>query len=52
MPNQSFWEVDSYFKKADFAVIGSGIVGLNVALQLRHLQPKARIVIVEAMPRH
>ncbi len=47
MPNQSFWEVDSYFKKADFAVIGSGIVGLNAALQLRHLQPKAIIVLIE-----
>jgi glycine/D-amino acid oxidase-like deaminating enzyme len=47
MPNQSFWEVDSYFKKADFAVIGGGIVGLNAALQLRHLRPNAKIVLVE-----
>ncbi len=47
MPNQSFWEVDSYFKKVDFAVVGGGIVGLNAALQLRYLQPKAKIVLVE-----
>ncbi|NJK82582.1 MAG: FAD-binding oxidoreductase [Saprospiraceae bacterium] len=47
MPEQSFWEVDSYFKKADYVVIGGGIVGLNAVLQLRHLQPNANIVLIE-----
>ncbi len=47
MLNQSFWEKDTYFKPADFIVIGSGIVGLNTAIELKIQSPKSRVVLAE-----
>jgi gamma-glutamylputrescine oxidase len=44
----SFWETVSFYAPADFAVIGSGIVGLHAALGLRRARPDARIVVLEA----
>lgn len=46
-PELSFWERDTYYRKADVVIIGSGIVGLNAALKCRELLPQARIVVVE-----
>jgi glycine/D-amino acid oxidase-like deaminating enzyme len=46
----SFWEREAWFKNIDFAIIGSGIVGLNCALELRKKHPKSRIVIFEKGP--
>ena len=43
----SFWERESFFKNIDFAIIGSGIVGLNAALALRGKKPSARIAVFE-----
>ena len=45
--NLSYWEIKSWFSNVDFAIIGSGIVGLNCALNLRKKFPKAKIVILE-----
>ena len=45
--NLSYWEIKSWFRDIDFTVVGSGIVGLNCALQLRKLQPKANILVLE-----
>jgi glycine/D-amino acid oxidase-like deaminating enzyme len=45
--NLSFWERESYFKDLDVIIIGSGIVGLNAALELKRLQPHLRITILE-----
>lgn len=45
--NLSYWERKTWFKDIDFAVIGSGIVGLNCALQLRYRFPKSKIVVFE-----
>jgi len=45
--NLSYWEHKNWFAAIDFAVIGSGIVGINCALQLRKKHPKAKIVIFE-----
>jgi gamma-glutamylputrescine oxidase len=45
--NLSYWELDTYFKKVDFVVIGSGIVGLSTAFHLRQKYPKAKILILE-----
>lgn len=45
--NLSFWEHKHWFKNIDYAIIGSGIVGINCALSLRKKHPKAKIVIFE-----
>ena len=47
MPNLSYWEIESFFKKIDVAIIGSGIVGLNAAIRLKELSPKLKVVILE-----
>lgn len=43
----SFWEIESWLNQVDFTVVGSGIVGLSCALELRRLHPKAKILILE-----
>lgn len=45
--NLSFWEYKTWLSNIDFAVIGSGIVGLNCALELRRKYPKSKIVVFE-----
>lgn len=43
----SFWEQNTWFNNIDFAVIGSGIVGLSCALSLRKKHPNSKIVVFE-----
>ncbi|WP_299362956.1 FAD-binding oxidoreductase [Winogradskyella sp.] len=43
----SYWEIKSWLKDVDFTVIGSGIVGLSCALELRRTYPKANILVLE-----
>ena len=43
----SYWEHKHWLQHIDFAIIGSGIVGLNCALALKKQQPTAKIVIFE-----
>lgn len=45
--NLSYWETKSWLNNIDYAIIGSGIVGLSCALNLRKKFPKANIVILE-----
>jgi glycine/D-amino acid oxidase-like deaminating enzyme len=45
--NLSYWEYKSWLTDVDFTVVGSGIVGLNCALQLKQRFPKAKILILE-----
>ncbi|WP_088324158.1 NAD(P)/FAD-dependent oxidoreductase [Polaribacter tangerinus] len=45
--NYSYWELKEWFSNIDFTIIGSGIVGLTCALELRKIHPKARILILE-----
>ena len=45
--NLSYWERKTWLANIDFAIIGSGIVGLNCALSLRKRFPKSKIVIFE-----
>ncbi|WP_271405848.1 NAD(P)/FAD-dependent oxidoreductase [Tenacibaculum soleae] len=45
--NYSYWELKEWFTNVDFTIIGSGIVGLNCALNLRKKYPKAKIIILE-----
>jgi glycine/D-amino acid oxidase-like deaminating enzyme len=43
----SFWEKNTYFNNIDVAIIGSGIVGLNAALNLKKKDKKLKIVVLE-----
>ena len=43
----SYWERKSWVTDIDFAVIGSGIVGLSCAIRLRQQYPKAKIIVFE-----
>jgi len=45
--NYSYWELKNWFTNVDFCIVGSGIVGLNTALQLRQRFPKSKILILE-----
>jgi len=45
--NLSYWEKKTWLSNIDYTIIGSGIVGLNCALQLKKRFPKANIVILE-----
>lgn len=45
--NLSFWERKTWLSNIDFAVIGSGIVGLSCALALRKTYPKSKIAVFE-----
>ena len=45
--NFSYWEIKSWLTNIDFTIVGSGIVGLNCALQLKKQNPKANILILE-----
>jgi len=47
MYQTSYWEDESFLKDIDYAIVGSGIVGLNSALKLRELHAEAKIVILE-----
>jgi len=43
----SYWELKEWFSNIDFTIVGSGIVGLNCALELKKKHPAAKIVILE-----
>ncbi|GGZ75950.1 NAD(P)/FAD-dependent oxidoreductase [Algibacter mikhailovii] len=45
--NLSYWEIKTWFSQVDFCIVGSGIVGLSCALELRKRFPRAKIVILE-----
>lgn len=43
----SYWEQTTYFNNIDIAIIGSGIVGLNAALNLKKKNKNLKIVVLE-----
>tara|TARA_R110002072_G_scaffold22615_1_gene79347 strand:- start:176354 stop:177469 length:1116 start_codon:yes stop_codon:yes gene_type:complete len=43
----SYWEYKTWLSNIDFAVVGSGIVGLSCALSLRKKYPNSKIVVFE-----
>ena len=45
--NLSYWELKSWLTHIDFCIVGSGIVGLSCALQLKERFPQAKILILE-----
>ena len=45
--NLSYWELKNWFTNVDFTIVGSGIVGLHCALDLREKFPNSKILILE-----
>lgn len=45
--NLSYWEYKTWLSNIDYTVVGSGIVGLNCALNLKKRFPKAKILVLE-----
>jgi len=45
--NLSYWEYKSWFENLDFTIVGSGIVGLHAALNLKERFPASKILIIE-----
>ncbi|GEM53964.1 FAD-dependent oxidoreductase [Flavobacterium branchiophilum NBRC 15030 = ATCC 35035] len=45
--NWSYWELKNWFTNLDFTIVGSGIVGLHAALQLRERFPESHILVLE-----
>ncbi len=45
--NLSYWEIKSWLTNVDYTIVGSGIVGLNSALNLKERFPKANILVLE-----
>ena len=45
--NYSYWEYKEWFTGNDFVIIGSGIVGLNCAINLKERFPTSKIIILE-----
>ena len=43
----SYWEYKEWFANNDVVIVGSGIVGLNCAIQLKTKHPKAKILVLE-----
>ena len=43
----SYWEKQTYFNNIDLIVIGSGIVGLNAAINYKNKFPKAKVLVIE-----
>ncbi len=47
MTNLSYWEYKTWLSNIDYAVVGSGIVGLNCALHLKNKFPKSKVIVLE-----
>jgi len=45
--NFSFWETQTYFNNIDLIILGSGIVGLNAAINYKEKHKKAKVVVLE-----
>jgi gamma-glutamylputrescine oxidase len=43
----SYWEYESFIKNIEYAIVGSGIVGLNAAIYLKEQDPSNRVAIIE-----
>lgn len=43
----SYWEIKTWLSNVDFAIVGSGIVGLSCALELRRKFPNSKILVLE-----
>lgn len=45
--NFSYWEKNTFFEKVDLIIVGSGIVGLFTALEIKRKKPQWKVVVLE-----
>lgn len=45
--NFSYWEKKTFFEKVDVVIVGSGIVGLFTALEIKRKKPSWKILVLE-----
>jgi glycine/D-amino acid oxidase-like deaminating enzyme len=45
--NTSFWETQTFLKKSDVIIIGSGIVGLSTAISIKEKNPALEVLIID-----
>ena len=45
--NFSYWERNTWLTNIEYAIIGSGITGLNAAIHIKQQQPEAKVLILE-----
>lgn len=43
----SFWERESYLNNIDYLIVGSGIVGLSTAIELKNKKPEKKVLVLE-----
>lgn len=43
----SYWESTVFYEPHDYIIVGGGITGCSMAMELKKLKPKARILILE-----
>lgn len=45
--NLSYWELNNWFTNIDYTIVGSGIVGLHCALNLKERFPNSKVLVLE-----
>ena len=43
----SWWEYDSLLWNVDYTIVGGGIVGLSTAIEIKELEPHAKVLIID-----
>jgi len=43
----SWWEYDHFLKGLDYTIIGSGIVGLSTAIELKLVNPSSKVLVID-----
>ncbi len=43
----SWWESEYLLKDVDYTILGSGIVGLSTAIELKQFSPKSKVLIID-----
>lgn len=48
--NPSIWEIDTFYRKRDIVIIGSGFTGLWTAISIKEKFPEKSVLIIERNP--
>ena len=45
--NYSYWEKEYVLADIDFLIVGMGLVGLQIAINIKEKNPKAKVVVID-----